>query len=377
MSTKFLQTIKTKLFSIITCVAAGVIFFNIGTMAQSQPVAVPLPPGVQDVVKMSQAGMGEDVMIAHIRNSGATYNLTADQLIYLNKSGVPQTVIRALIGNGPAGSPYTAGPDTAPTAVPPPPSGQVPVQPGDQATTAAPGPSQDANFDTFHNELAPYGGWTQVPGYGWAWRPTVATSDPNWRPYGSGGHWIYTENGWYWDSDYPWGNIAFHYGRWFRDNNAGWLWVPGYQWAPAWVTWRQAEGAIGWAPLPPGATFRAGVGLEFNGRAGVDLDFGLPFNSFVFVDYNHFWDRDLHGFFWPRDRAEWAYHHGSVMNGYRFDRGRFIMEGPGRDRIGLWTHHDIRYETPHHEVRPGHFEERHFDERRDRDRNYHDDRDHR
>jgi hypothetical protein len=32
----------------------------------------------------------------------------------------------------------------------------------------------------------------------------------------------------------------------------GWLWVPGYQWAPAWVSWRYGGDAVGWAPLAPG-----------------------------------------------------------------------------------------------------------------------------
>ena len=31
----------------------------------------------------------------------------------------------------------------------------------------------------------------------------------------------------------------------------GWVWVPGYTWAPAWVSWRYGDGYAGWAPLPP------------------------------------------------------------------------------------------------------------------------------
>ena len=50
--------------------------------------------------------------------------------------------------------------------------------------------------------------------------------------------------------------------------------MPGYQWAPAWVSWRYGGGYCGWAPLPP-ATF---VGVEFGG-SGVNLDFGFHFGS--------------------------------------------------------------------------------------------------
>lgn len=37
----------------------------------------------------------------------------------------------------------------------------------------------------------------------------------------------------------------------------GWVWVPGVEWAPAWVSWRVGGGYIGWAPLPPHGVFFA------------------------------------------------------------------------------------------------------------------------
>jgi hypothetical protein len=30
-----------------------------------------------------------------------------------------------------------------------------------------------------------------------------------------------------------------------------WVWIPGIEWAPAWVSWRVGGGYIGWAPLAP------------------------------------------------------------------------------------------------------------------------------
>ncbi|HWF19207.1 MAG TPA: DUF6600 domain-containing protein, partial [Verrucomicrobiae bacterium] len=368
--------------------AIGFVLAGFNGIVQAQNAPVNLPPGVQDVLKLSQAGVGEDVIMAQVKNTGATYNLNADQLIYLTKSGVSQNVIRALITGNTGGVPVAAPapvPATAPSSLPPPPT-TVPAAPSVETAPQVPGaipapqpivvPSQGANFDSFHDQLAPYGTWMQVAGYGWCWRPTMSAFDPNWHPYGNGGHWIYTEDGWNWESDYPWGNIAFHYGRWLHDSR-GWLWVPGYDWAPAWVTWRQTDGYVGWAPLPPGAAFRAGVGLEFNGRVGLgaDFDFGLGPDAFVFVGYDHFWDHDLRGLFVPRDRREWIFHHSIVMNGYRFDHGRFIVDGFGRDRIGLWTHHDVHFEAPMHDYRHDHFEDRRgFHD--DRDRRFERDRDH-
>jgi hypothetical protein len=180
------------------------------------------------------------------------------------------------------------------------------------------------------------------------WEPTATIADPFWRPYLNQGHWIYTDAGWSWQSDYSWGAVPFHYGRWTLFN-AHWVWVPGYDWAPAWVCWRQADESCGWAPLPPGATFTAGVGLSFNGHLAVDVDFGLGVEAFTFVGYDHFWDYNLHPFLLPRDRIEFAFRGSHIMNGYRMDHGRFIVEGLGRDHMGAFTHREVRVDRDMHD----------------------------
>jgi hypothetical protein len=204
-------------------------------------------------------------------------------------------------------------------------------------------PGSGIDLGYFQAQLAPYGTWVDVPPYGPAWRPNMA-SEPGWRPYFNGGHWEYTDTGWFWQSDYPFGDIVFHYGRWLRDFRYGWVWIPGYEWAPAWVAWRQADVYAGWAPLPPYAHFEAGVGLMYRGRFGVDLDFGLGYDDFVFVGYDHFWDRDYRPFLAPpilvRDRLFSA---SLVINNYSFGAdGRFVVEGLGHDRVALLTHHEVR-----------------------------------
>ncbi|HYD40563.1 MAG TPA: DUF6600 domain-containing protein [Anaeromyxobacter sp.] len=110
-------------------------------------------------------------------------------------------------------------------------------------------------FDTFHGALAPYGQWVVVGSYGRVWRPHVATG---WRPYYYG-RWEWTNEGWLWVSEEPWGWAAYHYGRWTMDPSYGWIWVPGYQWAPAWVSWRYSGDVVGWAPLGPGVSVYVSV----------------------------------------------------------------------------------------------------------------------
>ncbi|MGA2177281.1 MAG: DUF6600 domain-containing protein [Verrucomicrobiota bacterium] len=203
---------------------------------------------------------------------------------------------------------------------------------------------QTPTLDYFQAQLGPYGQWMEVPGIGPAWVPAAA-SDPLWRPYVDAGHWEYTDAGWYWQSDYPWGEIAFHYGRWIKDARTGfaWAWAPAYDWAPAWVAWRYAEadGCMGWAPLPWEARYEAGLGLTFGGRVAVDIDFGLGVDAFVFVGRDHFWEHDYHAYVLDREHTRVFYGRSEIHNGYRMDHGRFVAEGLGRERMAAFTHHEV------------------------------------
>jgi hypothetical protein len=64
------------------------------------------------------------------------------------------------------------------------------------------------------------------------------------------------------------------------------------------VCWREGSDSGGWAPLPPGASFKAGLGWIFNGRA-VTGGFGflLPSDAFTFVHFD-----DLTSHYLPQSR---------------------------------------------------------------------------
>ena len=113
--------------------------------------------------------------------------------------------------------------------------------------------SADSNdsYDVFYDQLSKDGQWLYAENYGYVFQPSVAASNADWRPY-SNGHWEWTDRGWYWDTEEPFGWATYHYGRWTNLEGAGWVWAPGTEWSPAWVSWRIADnGFIGWAPLPP------------------------------------------------------------------------------------------------------------------------------
>ena len=122
----------------------------------------------------------------------------------------------------------------------------------------------------FEAPLSAHGTWVEVGSYGRCWHPVGVAVE--WRPYCTG-EWVWTDCGWYWESDEPWGWACYHYGYWVIDPAYGWVWVPGVEWAPAWVSWRVGGGYIGWAPLAPSGFF-------FAARPKPEV--------FVFVNSGHF-----------------------------------------------------------------------------------------
>ncbi|MEJ0079595.1 MAG: DUF6600 domain-containing protein [Puia sp.] len=115
--------------------------------------------------------------------------------------------------------------------------GPTTVIQSDSYQPASVAPVEEVSYQSFYDQLAPYGNWISYPGYGYVWSPNAG---PDFQPYATNGNWIYTNAGWTWASDYNWGWAPFHYGRWFYENGYGWMWVPGSEWAPAWLAGGEA-----------------------------------------------------------------------------------------------------------------------------------------
>lgn len=187
-------------------------------------------------------------------------------------------------------------------------------------------PSGEVDLDTFYRELGPYGDWFSHPRYGTVWRPHV---DAGWRPY-TRGYWANSEeHGWVWVAEEEWGWAPFHYGRWaYDEDEEEWLWIPGTEWAPAWVMWRQSDDLVGWAPLPPDAIWEPGYGLRFNAsvyespRYYSYWSFVRPEHMFVPSLYRYLVPRDRYRTFWGR--TTWVRDH------HRFVGGRVYHGGVDR-----------------------------------------------
>ncbi|MGD0092110.1 MAG: DUF6600 domain-containing protein [Planctomycetota bacterium] len=289
--------------------------------------------GVDDVIRLQQAGLSPDVLTAFVENSSVAYDLTADEITRLENAGVPATSIVAMIDHGKelrakqapaapaATAPVTAAPVTGPPVTTPVEntagSPQAPVITSPPTVTVP--PQESMNVSYFYEALAPYGEWFWRPPNGWVWRPQVALTVSDWRPYCHGGHWAWTDYGWYWESGYSWGWAPFHYGRWYGEAGLGWVWAPDTVWGPSWVQWRSSDACYAWAPLSPEVRFDAGIGFMFHGgHVGFDFDFGLGVDAFTCVPCESFLALDLGFCAYPRSRV------GNVFNNTTIVKNTYV-----------------------------------------------------
>lgn len=304
----------------------------------TRPESVTLTPGLGEVVKLVQAGVGEEVILAYVEKYSGAFNLGADQILYLNDLGVSSTVVTSMLkhdGSNVAASAAPAVQTQAVSNVPLTPVYPAAPAPAPQAEATAPAPPPSTEVSYFYDSLSPYGSWIYLSGYGWCWQPTVAVSAPAWRPYSDRGRWYWSDSGWYWNSDYSWGWAAFHYGRWYHHGRAGWMWTPGTVWGPSWVSWRHSDGYYGWAPLPPEAYYHHGVGFTYYGRGvSVGFDFGLTAFHYSFVSYRHFGDHHHHRHHVSRHHSHDIYRNTTVVNNYVVGNNNTIINrGVGRETV--------------------------------------------
>lgn len=191
------------------------------------------------------------------------------------------------------------------------------------------------SYQTFYNELSPYGRWISTPEYGYIWLPDV---EHGFQPYSTRGHWVMTEYGNTWVSDYSWGWAPFHYGRWYYDNYFGWAWVPGTEWGPAWVSWRSGGGYYGWAPLSPGLNIHVSV---------------IPAHHWVFVPQMYITSPRIYSYYVPRRRVVNVYHTTVIVNNYHTTNNYTYVSGPSRIEVERATRSRVRVHNIQQVDRPG------------------------
>jgi hypothetical protein len=192
-----------------------------------------------------------------------------------------------------------------------------------------------ASYDTFYTQLDRYGDWRETSDYGYVWQPRQAQSR-TWRPY-TDGHWVYTDVGWTWVSEEPFGWATYHYGRWTRLRNIGWVWVPGDEWAPAWVSWRKSNDYVGWAPLPPEARFDRGTGIH----NWSDSYYDVGPDQYCFVETKQFGAPRLENAVIPSERNVTIVNQTTNVTNITYNNTTIVNQGPSYDEIRTQTQQPI------------------------------------
>ena len=218
----------------LAAVAAVVLALTVSTaLAQdstatynSQPVQQPvklsspqLSYGVSEVVKLAQAKASDETVLAYVKNSGTSYGLDADQIIYLQQQGVSSAVITAMLNQPKVASlqqPQSAPQSYAPAI--PQPTTPAPAPQPDNSAAAAQAPanvtyvqntpvqsyyySDPGYYSSYYPYSYPYyGGYYgygyPVVGFGWGWGGGYYRG--GWRGGGSwgGGGWHGGGGGWH------------------------------------------------------------------------------------------------------------------------------------------------------------------------------------
>ena len=190
------------------------------------------------------------------------------------------------------------------------------------------GGGMTTGYTTFYNKLEPYGDWIEAGDYGYVFHPHEAASSPRWRPY-TDGRWVYTDAGWTWISEEPFGWATYHYGRWTRLRGIGWVWVPGNQWAPAWVSWRKSNDYVGWAPLPPEARFDQRIGI----RNWSDSYYDVGPDQYCFVASREFGARRVEQTVLPPERNVAIINQTTNVTNITYNNTTIVNEGPSYDEV--------------------------------------------
>jgi len=195
-----------------------------GRPAATQNGAVKLSPAINDILRLTKASVGSDVILAYIKNQPRAFNPTADQIIVLKEAGVSADVLAAMVQHRPAprmavasarpavqpqAQPQT---QTAPAYVTPPPAAAPTYAPAYENSGSSvyviPYPTTYNN--SYYSDYPRYGwaSYTYWPGYyGCGYAPWFS-----WGHCGHNGHPYYKHGC---ATPYRYGNYSANHGHYY------------------------------------------------------------------------------------------------------------------------------------------------------------------
>ncbi|HET9805018.1 MAG TPA: FecR family protein [Candidatus Acidoferrum sp.] len=136
------------------------------------------------------------------------------------------------------------------------------------------------DYTSGFGDLYTFGGWYNVGGFGYCWRPYGVSF--GWNPF-QFGNWIFDPffGGWTFIGGQPWGWLPYHYGGWIFQPGLGWVWSPaggfprsgspfphsrGNPWRPVTATFVHSGSQVGLVPVHP---------LDEHGKTPMNLREGV------------------------------------------------------------------------------------------------------
>jgi len=177
------------------------------------PSTVTYSAGIADILKMTDAGVGTEVVEAYVRNSATPYQPSAAEIIALKEHGVPSDVIVALLARGgelrslaAQAQPDQAGSASSPAPLPQ--SAETAAPATAPAYAYGPQPAYSVSSHTYPAVV--------YPGYSYWWYDYSYASPYFYRPLFSVGYYGYSHPYYhgrsrpYYSHSGPWGPV---YGR--------------------------------------------------------------------------------------------------------------------------------------------------------------------
>jgi hypothetical protein len=150
---------------------------NAAPQAAAVSPAPYLSGGASEILRLTQAKVGDDTVIAYIKNSGNGYALNADQIIYLRQQGVSDAVINVMLIQPKTSVAASTSASTVTTSS----SGSTIATPSGSTATVAPTVTYVQSVPATTCYYQPY----YYPSY--AWYPPVVFSF-GWGWHGGGFH---------------------------------------------------------------------------------------------------------------------------------------------------------------------------------------------
>lgn len=229
-------------------------------------LTIPKPTGdTAEVVKLTKAGVGEDVILAYVKNSHTYYNLSANDILHLKDQGVSAVVLSAMLTHDhalhtqlpnqlPAQSTYdynqqsySSGGQLLP--------GQTIAQPSQPQPDASAGTAQIATPPLVPTESSD---WSQPPPAQYETVPVSPGADYYWYPgyWGWNGGWTWIGGCWFPRGYYGWGwhgGWGGNHGGFWGGSHGSWGGSHG-SWSGSHGSWSGSHGgSSGWG-RPSGGT---------------------------------------------------------------------------------------------------------------------------